>query len=143
MATILSIVMMLILLAMIFLYVWFVKTLYGLMSSVSSEKRFYPAWLCWLLVVPVLNYPAGWLIFPFAIPKTVKNGSESKEVGVKSKLLFKLGLVVQLCPLVTVYLGGVPMLGVLLLMIWLASLIWYWVVASALKAKYFQTKTIS
>jgi hypothetical protein len=143
MATILSIVMMLILFAMVFLYIWFVKTLHSLMSAVSSEKRFCPAWLCWLLVVPVLNYPVGWLMLPFAIPKTVKNGSESKAVIVKAKLLFKLGLVIQLCPLFATYLGRVSMIEVLLFIILFASLIWYWVVAHSLKTQYFQTKAIS
>lgn len=143
MATILSVVILLIVLAVLALYVLFIKTLVDLMSVIPADKRFCPAWLNWLMIVPVLNYFVGWLMLPFALPMSVKASAISDAIVDKAKLLFRLGLVLQLCPTFSVLLGGVHLIGALLFIVGFAVLIWYWVTAHSLKSQITSIKPLS
>ena len=71
----------------------FCLSLYSAMKHVPQEKRAFPAWLCWMLLIPLAGYVFAWIMLPFGIPNSFKAAlPQDKAAQNKAGGLFGVGL---------------------------------------------------
>lgn len=82
-----------VLIAAIIVKIFFCLSLYKAMKKVPEGKRKFPAWFCWMILVPLVNIVFSWIMIPFGIPGSFKNHlSKNKVAKQKAQTLFNVGL---------------------------------------------------
>lgn len=113
-------------LVIIGLAIWFSATCYTTMTKIPEPKRVFPAWLCWLMLIPVAGYIFSWIMLPFGIPKSgcaaVPNNPDMER---RAKVLFWLGIAYLVLTFFAIFLhsAGIPFLSIITFVLWII----YWV----------------
>ncbi len=123
------------------------------MRCVPSDKRIFPNWFIWMMVIPVIGYVFTWLMLPFGIPHGLRNIAVNNKDALRETVYLKvLGLVTVILPpfiifmqaifkdfgeatsSVSVFTGALLFLSVVL---YLVSIITYWIRTVSFRKKYF------
>ena len=104
-------------------FIFFSWATYNLMKQVPKVQRFFPAWFCWMMIIPFIGYVFMWLMLPFGIPKSMRNKLPKDPVQ-QEKIddLFGLGLGL----VIVMLLIGIPMLGWIAWIAAMIMLVLYW-----------------
>ena len=95
---------LLILAAGLLVKIFFCLSLYKAVKKVPVQHYLFPAWFCWMLLVPVASYVFAWLMLPFGLPKAFeKNFPENPKARSKARELFGIGLAIVILPAATVF----------------------------------------
>lgn len=115
------------------IFVLFCWSLYSALSRVPEDKQVFPAWFCWLLIIPLVGYVFSWLMLPFGIPRSFENYLSDNPAAVKkAKTLFGIGLAYVIIPLV----AWIPIVGIPFSIAALVLWIIYWVKIVKFKNEY-------
>ena len=110
--------------AAILIAVFFSLSCYKTQKAVPEQYRQFPAWFCWMFLIPLAGYIFQWIMLPFGIPNSLRLYLESNHQAVRdAKTLFGLGLATVILPL----LGWIPFVGIGSGIAALVLFIIYWV----------------
>jgi len=81
-------------LAIFIVNIFYCWSLFDAMRRLPKEKQLLPAWLCWLILIPIAGIVFNWIMEPFIIPKSFAANFPETDAVVqgKSRSLFGLGL---------------------------------------------------
>lgn len=120
------------------IFIFFCWSLYSAMKRIPVEKQVFPAWFCWMLLIPIVGYVFSWMMLPFGIPRSFERHLEDNPEAVKkSKTLFGVGLAYVIIPL----LAWIPIIGILLSIATIVLWIIYWVKVVNFKKQYLMGST--
>lgn len=114
----------------------FCRSVYKTLSIIPAQHQPVPAWLSWLMLIPIVDIVFIWIILPFAMPNAIKRSfPQNNALQQQAKTLFALGLsiaIIKTLLLLTSFIDAVSITTIL----WIAALIiWiiYWVKIVAAK----------
>lgn len=82
-----------IMLAVIAIEVFYLLSLYKAMEAVPEDKRVFPSWFVWLMIIPIVGFVFAWIMEPFGIPKSFAAAAGDNQLMKNaSNTLFGLGL---------------------------------------------------
>lgn len=125
------------LIATLIIAILFSWSLYSAMKKVPQEKRAFPAWFCWMFLVPFAGFVFEWIMLPFGIPKSFKQYLPKNQAAQdKAGTLFGVGLayVILVCLLFIPYINILAGIAALVLFII------YWVQVVSFKNKFLTKK---
>lgn len=121
---------------LLLVYIFFYWTMYTTLKKIPENKRLFPAWFCWMQIIPVAGYIFNWLMMPFGLPRSFENHlKDNPEAVNQAKALFGIGLAYVILPL----LMWIPFVNLILLIVSIILLIIYWVRLIRFKAKFLTT----
>ncbi len=113
----------------IIINIFFSWTCYRTLSTVPKDKQTIPAWVCWLMIAPVVRVIFYWIILPFAIPNSLKKAfSENTELVKATRSLFGIGLAF----VILATLSFVPLVGIVFIAAIVLYII-YWIKVADIK----------
>lgn len=119
----------------IVLQVAFCWALYTAMSKVPENKQVTPAWLPWLILLPVVGFIIAWITIPFTIPKSLTAALEGNaEAQQQCKKLGTIGLWNLICATLVF----IPLLGFVLAVAAFVLWIMYWLKINDIRNKYLE-----
>lgn len=72
---------------------FFCLSLFSAYKLVPQENKIFPAWFCWMLLIPFVCLAFEWIMLPFGIPDAFKKYlSDNRKAKRRIKFLFGLGL---------------------------------------------------
>lgn len=114
-------------------FIFFCWSTYAAMKAVPREHRVFPAWFCWMQLIPVVGYVFQWLMLPFGIPRSFDAVvHENEEAKTQTKTLFGVGLAYVIIPL----LMWIPIINFILLIASIVLFIIYWMKVVKFKENY-------
>ena len=114
-------------------FIFFSWSMYSAAKLIPEDKQVFPAWMCWLMLVPVLGYIFAWLMMPFGIPRSFENYVVNNPQAYKdTREIFGLGLAF----VILVFFGVIPILGFFAYAAAIVLLIVYWVKVKRFKETY-------
>lgn len=103
--------------------IFFSWTCYRTLSCIPKEKQTVPAWVCWLMIIPLLGFIIQWIMLPFAIPNSIKQAyPDNADVMKAAKTLFGIGLAFVILATISV----IPVIGLVGIASFILFII-YWV----------------
>ncbi len=116
--------------ALIVVIILFHVSLYKTMKKVPKDKRLFPAWFVWMMLIPVAGLVFACMMLPWGVPKSIGRAViGNAKAGKSARSLFGLGLtcVILLTIINIISILEIPLLGTLLGIATLIMLIIYWV----------------
>jgi cytochrome bd-type quinol oxidase subunit 1 len=121
----------------IIIAILFSWSLYAAMKKVPQEKRVFPAWFCWMFLIPIAGFVFEWIMLPFGIPKTFKQYLPKNQAAQdKAGNLFGVGLAY----VILLWLLFIPYINILAGIAALVLFIIYWVQVVAFKKRFLVKK---
>lgn len=113
--------------------IFFCLSLYSALKCVPAEKRVFPAWLVWLMLIPIVGIIFAWMMEPFGLPKSFEAVlADNGEAIAKTKVLFGLGLAHVILMTVALFPFLKWIVGIAALIVWII----YWVKVVDFKNKF-------
>lgn len=113
--------------------IFFCLSLFKGMNRVPKDKQLFPAWLVWLMLIPLVNYVIMWMMIPFGVPKSFKAATLGNDGAQKNaKTLFAIGLTYAICVTLTL----VPVINIATSIAALVLFIIYWVKVCGFKKQF-------
>lgn len=123
-------IMIMFYLAYILIKILFALSTYTLMTQLPEDKRLFPAWFCWMFLIPFISYIFSWLMLPFGIPRSIRASfPDNPEAQQKANSLFGIGLAIVIAPLIV----WVPFINIFITLTLFVLFIVYWCAISNFK----------
>lgn len=124
-------------LVVLLIAVLFCLSLYSAMKKVPENKRVFPAWFCWMMLVPLANIVFEWIMIPFGLPKTFKaHLPKNAAAQAKAGTLFGVGLAMMILAMCSI----IPYLNFLTGPAAIILFIIYWVKVVSFKKRFLLKK---
>src|SRR3989339_335463 len=67
-------------------------------KRIPQEHHLFPAWFCWLMIIPIIGIVFDWMMLPFGVPWSAKKYFEDNEQAKQAaNVLFGIGLAYAIC----------------------------------------------
>ncbi len=131
-------------------FILFLCSLQKTMRCVPIDKRLFPNWFIWMILIPGFFYLFSWLMLPFGIPHGLRNMVPNNKDALRETTHLKVfGLMIPILPPVIIFLQVMLMHSVssaiaifatlfLCVVLDLVSFVIYWIKIVSFRKKYLE-----
>ncbi len=113
----------------------YLLSLYTAMEKVPENKRTFPSWFVWMMIIPLVGFVFAWIMEPFGLPKSFEAAAENNQkMKDDSKTIFGLGLT----HMILISVGIIPIIGWISIIVSFIIWIIYWVKVVNFKNTYLE-----